>query len=307
MLEIIKKYFDLRQEKDASASYLIFDSKEPIQILNYQVEMIVHNPVNSIIPMSINQKNNRISLVYKNTLKQPLDQFLKNKKLRKYELIQIIKNIFKIILNCKNYLLNDRCFLLNEQYIYINPSTLETALIYIPVALDYDLTGCIKDFIIRLLTKTIKFNDEYNKENFIQKVLNYVKDESFSIIGLYKLLIEIRDEQIWEKQREKDDKVRLDIEKKDISISSKISIPQEVYLNQPVKTRYKKNLILAVGLVQVLLFILILITTKAISVNQKNDMSSISGLIIIAGVVDFIILRKFFDRKSSKMIDTDSN
>jgi hypothetical protein len=304
MLNIIKKYFDLSYENDASASYLILSLKQTKDILNYQIEMIAHNPVNSILPLSVNQKDNRISIVYKINLKQPLDQFLKNKKLKKDELIQILKSIFKIVLNCKNYLLNYKCFLLDEQYIYINPSTLETSLVYVPVVLDYDFNTHLKDFITRLLAKLVSFDEQYSKDNFVQAILNSVKDESFSMIGLDKLLSEIRNGTVWEEQGENYDKAKPEKDKKEISISSKISIPREVYLGQSVKIQYKRNIILAAGLAQVLLAILILLISKAMFFNQKIDMSSMIGLLIIAAVVDFIVLRKFFDKKNLEIIDT---
>ena len=300
MLNIIKKYFDLRCENDAYGNCLILSLKETRDILNYQIEMIAHNPVNSILPLSINQKDNKISIVYKINLKQPLDQFLKNKKLKKYELIQILKSIFKIVLNCKNYLLNYKCFLLDEQYIYINPSTLETSLVYVPVALDYNFNTHLKEFVTRLLTKLVSFDEQYSKDNFVQAILNSVKDESFSMIGLDKLLGEIRSGTVWEEQRENDDKVNPE---KEVSISSKISIPREVYLSQPIKAQYKKNIVLVAGLVQVLLAILIFLIGKAMFLNQKIDMSSIIGLLIIVGVVDFIVLRKLFNRKNLEIID----
>ena len=304
MLNIIKKYFDLSYENDASTSYLILSLKETKDILDYQMEMIVHNPVNSILPLSINQKDNRISIVYKINLKQPLDQFLKNKKLKKYELIQILKNIFRIVLNCKNYLLNYKCFLLDEQYIYINPSTLETSLVYVPVALDYNFNTHLKEFVTRLLTKLVSFDEQYSKDNFVQAILNSVKDESFSMIGLDKLLSEIRNGTVWEEQSENDKKVNPE---KEISISSKISIPQEVYSDQTLKTQYKRNIILAAALVQVLMAILILLISKAMFSNQKIDMSSMIGLLIISAVVDFIVLRKFFDKKNLEIIDIPIN
>lgn len=304
MLNIVKEYFDLRYENDIYGDCLILALKATREVLNYQIDMIAHNPVNSILPLSINQKDNRISIVYKINLKQSLNQFLKNKRLKKDELIKILKNIFKIVLNCKNYLLNYKCFLLDEQYIYINPSTMETSLVYIPVALDYDFNTHLKDFITRLLTKLVNFDVQYNKDNFVQAILHSMKDESFNMIILDKLLSEIRNGTVWEERRENDDKAKPEKEKKEISVSSKISIPREVYLDQPVKIQYKRNIILAAGLAQVVLAILIFLISKAMFSNQKIDASSMIGLIIIAVVIDFIVLRKFFDKKNLEIMDT---
>jgi len=282
MQEIIK-YFDIDYKKDEGE--LSLRLKEPLKIVDYQAEMIENNPVKSIIPFRIKKKDNNISICYKISSKIPLNQLIAENRIDALQMIKIIKKLCNIILNTQNLLLYEKCFLLDENYIYINASTLEPSMIYIPVLIETNFELYCRKFFENMLKGAL--NNETNNDASIDRILNYLKDNEFSVAEFQQLLTAKDSERIENHGIVKDDNDNVGAKRK-ISISSKISIPNAVKLEETIEIKDNKNIVIARILIQVLLIIVL----AATALNFKMDAISIAGLIIIAIAADFAVLRK---------------
>lgn len=191
MLEVIKNRFSFTYESGASASYLVATVNGVEKIHSYQVEMIANNPNPGILPLDMRQKDGIISLHYNITSKLALSQFLKRKKLKRNEFLEILLSITKVLLESTNYLLSDKSFLVSEEYIYINPYSLETSLIYFPITMEIDTAMNFKDFVLKLIMFSADI-DESGSDNFLQRILNQVKMEPFNLLEFDKLLKELK-------------------------------------------------------------------------------------------------------------------
>ncbi|MCX7921654.1 MAG: DUF6382 domain-containing protein [Clostridia bacterium] len=191
MSNTVTERFSFSFENSAAASYLVVTASSTEKVQHFQVEMIANNPNPGILPLDVRQKDDKINFYCNITSKLALSQFLKRKKLSRNEFINIIDGIVSPLLECRNYLLNDKSFLINEDYIYINPSSLEVSLAYIPIMLETDIVQVFKDFLIKLIVYTANI-DEGASDNFVQRILSYVKTDTFNLIDFDKLLKELK-------------------------------------------------------------------------------------------------------------------
>lgn len=334
MLDLIKERFNFSYETDAASSYLVISLGHGEKIIDYQVEMIANNPTNFILPLSVRQKDDRINLYYDITSKQSLSQFLKRKKLKRNEFIELLKNITRTFLGCKNYFLIDKNFFLAEEYVYVNPVTLETSLAYLPVPIDVDFLKVFRNFITNLIINSSHIDEDYS-DNFLQRILNHLKADTFNVGSLDKLLIELRTGAIPEadkgsgfhqehiqtmKKASEDLKIRIPQQVnqkpcKQEAVKAPVRIESfqqavrnnriigEIFPEGPTKMRYKSNIILIAALSQILIVIAMIILYQTVLVKEKTDSSSIFGLILIAGAIDFVILKNLFDKKNMEAVE----
>lgn len=316
MRDLLKDRLRFSYENDAASSFIIVTIGQGEKIIEHQVEMICSNPVTSILPVSVRLKDNERSLYYTITSKQSLKQFLTRKKLKRNEVLDILIYITRTVVDCKNHFLYDKNFLLDEEFIYINPVTLETSLVYLPVQLDIEFTSNFKLFITNLLVNSAHV-DESSSDNFMQRILNLAKTDTFNAAALDRLLSELRHgNSIAQDAGQKS--------QKNVTRTSKIHIPQqsdqylqnnnihveEVKLQfngrrheeEVYKTRYKPNILLAAILSQVLLVIAVIVLYQTVLFKQESDPTSVMGLFLIVGAMDFLILKNLLDKKNMETV-----
>ncbi len=295
------KQWRFSYESDASSSYLVIDIGKKADIQEYQVEMIGNNPSQAILPVVIRRENDRIKLCYNVTSKQPLLQFLKREKLNREEVVCILRNITRSLLEYKNYFLSDKYFLLDKQYIYINPATLVVSLAYIPFAPDSGFNMDARCFVRKLTADLLRIN-ERDSDNSVRKIRDYLDTETFNLLELDKLLG--LTESSYKNLRDRGERSRgksLGIWDK-IPGTTRISIPQsaEHNISKP-DISSRPNVILAALLLQVLILIVIFIIYQTVLSKKEMDITSILGLFLIAGAVDYLILRNLLGiRRTTK-------
>jgi len=177
-------------ERDDFSSYLVI-KPEVNKLLNYQVEMIINNRIPGLLPMDLRRKNNETCLYYNITSQMPLSQFLSRKKINKEEFVNLLSQITGIMLSGVNYLLYNKCYILRVDYIYINPANFEINMVYIPAIMDEEVNQILRKFVINLIVNTAYIEDENTGDNFIQKIINYLKGETFNINGFNRLLMQL--------------------------------------------------------------------------------------------------------------------
>jgi len=187
MLDKLEKDFGFNYESSASASYLVISTGLGEKLQKYQVEMISCNSIYGILPLEARYKDDKLCFYYNITSKLALSNFLKRRRLEKDEFLNIIGSITRVFLELRNYFLYDRCLVLHEDYIYINPGSFEISMVYIPIPSEIDTIGNFKDFMIRLIAYTVRINEK-ETDNFLHKVLNYIRLETFNLADFDKLI-----------------------------------------------------------------------------------------------------------------------
>lgn len=187
------KKFEFNYESSATGSFLVVSVDAGEDVLLYQVEMLANNPNDNILSLDIRQKDSKHNLYYNITSKLALSQYLKRNKLKRDDFINIFKDILKTILSSKDYLLSDRSFLLNEDYIYIDPNTLEVSLVYLPLNIEHNVNDQLKNFTANFIMYSANI-DETNSDNFLQRILNLLKSDTFNILEFNKLLNDLKQE-----------------------------------------------------------------------------------------------------------------
>jgi len=321
-------------ESSASNSYLVArDKEDDITFRNYQIEMITNNSISGLLPMDVRQKNDVIGLYYNVTSKITLSQFMSRKKLTRDEFIGLLTDILKILIGSRKYLLSDDCFVLHEDYIYINPSNREVSLIYLPADLMQDTVLNLKSFVIRVLVEKAVF-DESSNDNFLQRILGFVRSDDFTITDLFSLLNQLREKNIKtsvinnkSEEREKitnEEKVQKKVTPSKIK---KEEIKTQTHVNKynhsiPIHIKNDENILKPISVkvgeskevkqastskpisVAILVQILVIVTFfigKGYLLNITGDaVSAYSGMGIVLFAVDFLVLRKIFDRYEGK-------
>ncbi len=273
-------------KNDAAASYLVVQMDSNSTLEQYQVEMIAHNPSPRILPFVIEQNNGEIYVRYNITSKLSLNQFLHRRKLTKNELLFILREIAETILGSKNYFLWEESFLLSKDYIYINPESLKVSMVYIPIVSEQNISEAFRNFVITLIANTVKLEDA-GGDNYVIKILNYLKDQTFNIVEFRKLISEIYiGKDIDELQTQHKELVQKKIPD---------SITKNESANKNSKMKYPSTTLKIVGLIQVLFCIMILL----IFINMHPfDVITFIGAILFTGALDFIISRKLLDKKN---------
>ncbi|MFZ5988214.1 MAG: DUF6382 domain-containing protein [Bacillota bacterium] len=191
MAEMMKERFEFTYESGALGSFLVISADTNEKILSYQVEMLANNPNKNILPLDVRQNNDKFNLYYTVTSKLALSQYLKRNKLKRGEFIGIFLDIVKTILDSKDYLLSDKSFLLDEDYIFINPNTMEVSLVYLPISFDLDINKTLRDFTMNFIMYSANIDDT-NSDNFLQRILNFIKSDTFNVLDFDKLLKDLK-------------------------------------------------------------------------------------------------------------------
>ncbi|SHK07606.1 DUF6382 domain-containing protein [Paramaledivibacter caminithermalis] len=332
MVDIIKERFNFDYENDSTASYLVLSIKSKEKILQYQIEMIANNPCPGILKFHARYKNNDRKLYYNITSKVRLSEFLQRKELSKNEFIDILTSITKTIIDSGEYFLYDRSFLINEEYIYINPSTLDIGIMYIPIDFDIDVNDNFKSFLVNLIISLAKI-DENSIGNYMQKILNYLKNDPFNIAHFNGLLMDLRNSEITINKKStvnQCENTRLKFESNAISENNDQNTKnryEERFIKEPtaykglsmledrkhnkeetgqrtVRKSYRLRFLIIVGLVQVLIIFILIFSMDSIKAFVGEDISAYGGITIIIAAIDALLLKKLFKKGNLEEIKT---
>lgn len=329
MKEIIKGKFIFDYENDSTSSYLVINMRSDENILEYQIEMLHNNRSQEILSLDMRQKNDEIKLYYNITSKLSLSQFLQRKRLSKNEFINMLRGVTKTLLKSKEYFLYDNSFIIDEDYIYINPSNLEIRMVYLPMALDTNVCENFKNFLGQLIVSSAKI-DEDSSGNYIQKILNYLKNDDFNISDFDKLLRDIKnktDKSSGDRKKQlshlnqgrsysnngltnpnanarnvnlKNNDVKPTIHGK--MSSSKIFDQPEEEGEATITMQYDRKYIVIAILSQILIAIALTFSLDTIKAVAGDDISAYGGAALIIAAIDILLFRYLFKQENMKEI-----
>jgi len=184
--------FRVLYENDSTSNYLVLRTGTDKTIINYQAQMLLNNKLNGLLGFNLNYIGDDLNCFYNVTSKCTLASFMSRKRFSRDEFLITILNIINNIYQLKNYLLYDNNILLDEKYIYVEPESIDIYFVYLPFL---DCENDIKAFFIKLIFKLAKFQDEYS-DNYIQKILESIKNDNFNLGNLKSLIENLLSEEI---------------------------------------------------------------------------------------------------------------
>lgn len=276
-----------KYESDMLFSYIVLELASGSSVLNHQAEMIIQNPSTGFVPFHVRREDEKVRVFYNITSKLPLSQYLSRKTLSKIEFLDLLRSINKNLMGYVSYYLDISGFILDEDLIFINPSTGDTSLIYVPHKFNRDFNKDYKSFITDLIVNTANLDDNIN-DNFLQKLLGYLKSEEFNLNDFNRLVIDLK-----------------------ISGSETVCGVSTAYIDSEERTKGKvhpelaysedtcsgtgqtpknnKSLLITI-LVQVFLVLVAAITCLMLVSKKNADITTISGVVIIAAALDALYL-----------------
>lgn len=179
--------FQVEYDNIASDSYLVIKAGKRCDVIRYQAEMVSTNSINHILPFETKFCDDIGYCYYNITSRLPLQAYLKRRKLTGNEFIGILSDISGTIINSSGYMLSANSFLVKASYIYIDPAACDMQMVYLPVRRQCNISADVRDMVADLILNHIKLEGS-TKDDYLQRVLEYVRDEAFNITGFHKFL-----------------------------------------------------------------------------------------------------------------------
>lgn len=156
---------------------------------NVQLKMIHSNRIPHTLPLSVENLDLKTTLHYDITARRKISRFLRNHHSTMNDYYQLFLSIIKTLEDCSSYMLNQQNYILNKEFIYIGENIKDVYLTYLPIT-ELKRNTTITDDIKNLLTDIA--NDIQGLQgNEFKSILNYISDDSFSLAGLKRLLLDL--------------------------------------------------------------------------------------------------------------------
>lgn|GEM_PF-2215613 len=181
----IENDFEVLFENNSTTNYLVLKARKDMKILDYQVQMLLNNKIKGLLEFNANYVGGELNCFYNVTSKCSLVSFMSRKKFTRDEFLVMLLNMINNICHIKNYLLYDYNILLDERYIYVEPDKMELFFVYLPYN---SIKNDYKAFLLKLVVEMARFSTE-NSDNYLQKILEYIKNDLFSL-GTFKTQLE---------------------------------------------------------------------------------------------------------------------
>ncbi|MCR5703435.1 MAG: FHA domain-containing protein [Eubacterium sp.] len=110
---------EIEYKKDGNQSYMIIPNAT-IDENDYQIQMVLHNKIEELLPVRINYINNHKELYYDTTSKVALQAGFARRKIGKKELIRLMDTIRKMNEAMKEYLLDVNQILFDPECIFVD-------------------------------------------------------------------------------------------------------------------------------------------------------------------------------------------
>lgn len=279
-----KERLEFSYENIGASSYLIIKAGLKEEILDYQVYMTACNNIEKLVKYDVKWVNGYAYCYYNITSRLELSFLLKRRKLTRDEFVKLLADIMRSITDSAGYLLSGSGFLLNPEYIFANPQNLEIAMIYVPIAGEGDVCRDFKNFTINLILQLVDI-EETGSDNFLQRILAYVKNDSFNFSDFLKLL----DSMLYNKEADGTGSCGTSEEQPAAKPEDEVQLIKD-------KNRDFSRLgpVLTVLLSQLVLAVIVILTVRFVKLPGKNPAINYLALLLIILSVDVMIFKKLF-------------
>lgn len=176
-------------ENQGSDRFLIYQLGESEELDITALQMMNHNKIPNLLPVSFTQIDNKRYLRYSGLGQSTLKNLL-GSEMTKNRLLKIFDSICTTVLSSEEFFLDGNAFVLDKEYIYVDHSTGRTGLVYLPITNQdktIDYVGFFKDIITNCIT------DPKENGNYIIRLLNFLNAaDNFSLSEFMKLIKELK-------------------------------------------------------------------------------------------------------------------
>jgi hypothetical protein len=271
----LKKAVSFYFKSGLTASFLVFDNISEESVCKFQTEMMLNNRIPGLLCFNFSTAGGKPEFYYDITSKLALKDFLKrNGGAEGFAAVLI--SICSALLSSKGYLLSAGNFLFDEELIFVNPSTLDSYLVYLPVRNEGDGIQEFREFVTGLVLKSPDAAENM-PESFLQNILSYLKGETFSIQEFIRLLSDVSGHEVREE------------------LENKANITEKgTYCDSQNLTVFKTKScgrILKAVCSQVLLAVILVFAALKTNLMSAGNTSVYAGAGIILAALDILLLK----------------
>jgi pSer/pThr/pTyr-binding forkhead associated (FHA) protein len=154
-----------------------------------QLKMIQSNSIPHLLSLSVENMDLKTKLFYDLTSKSKLTSYFQKKNATMNDYYQVFLSIISTLESCSSYMLDQEKFILKQDFIYIGKNPGDIYIAYLPVK-KLDKETNVTEDMKKLLTD-VAGEVEGLQGNEFKSILNYIKNDGFSVGGLKKLLLEL--------------------------------------------------------------------------------------------------------------------
>lgn len=284
------KGLEIRYESNAASSFLVI--RCGTGILEFQAKMLENNAIRYIVPVERVKFEGTCHFYYNITSRISLLMYLKRYKLSRMEFLKLLLNLLSCINNSAGYLLSSSNFVLDPEYVFIEPDTMETRLIYIPAEEGGHSGRTFQSLVSDVLM--LHINEAGFGGNIVQRILSEVSSEMFNLRsfmilinellygeGAAKSPVQLPEQDFSEKTLEKSCK------------KDKIEEKQEDKENKESKdTKISLSVIIPAVLLQIVMGGIIFTCRGFLDNIGENRTATYAAVLMIVIAIDVLVFRK---------------
>ncbi|NLX63175.1 MAG: FHA domain-containing protein [Clostridiaceae bacterium] len=298
--------YSISYKNISGKNLLVYTFRDEDQLVNYQLEMLAKNQIKGLLKSDVIRINGVTHLQFDITSLVPVKKLFERRKFSRKDFICIIRQITELLAVMERYLLDSSGIVFDSTYIFVDPQTLELRHVYLPTRDRHHGSNAIKEFLLDVIINDIRFLDEPS-DNFIQRLIEILKDPDFQEISLKKYLNEI----------DRINKVHINIAGSIKDLPENAASPQLSWcpieiqkVNEPVQVKKscypaKSYIILFSVIGTLVIFCIALILSGILSPSNPDSLLSLFGFVLITGAVIYLVYSKLFtpDKKIEKIIE----
>ncbi|WP_099158591.1 DUF6382 domain-containing protein [Virgibacillus ndiopensis] len=158
-------------------------------LISVQLKMIQSNRIPHMLELTVENFDLTTRLHYDLTSKRKMISYFRDNSTTMNDYYQLFLAIISTLEESGSYMLDQRNFLLHTDFIFVGENASDVYLTYLPInAISKE--SAVTDDLKALLTD-VAGEVEGLQGNEFKSILNYIKNSSFSLVGLKKLLLEL--------------------------------------------------------------------------------------------------------------------
>lgn len=178
-----------RVEEQGTHSFLVYSLEPAEEIDEVGYHMVSGNEIPNLLPVSLYQLDQERELKYNISSKMRLNEFLEQT-ISKQKALNVFRSVCEALLSSEEYMLNEKQFVLDMHYIFVEPETGETELVYL--AVENEETGPEMDCARFFKQVLIKLKSGGDDRNYVADILQYLNTSgSFSLHTFRELLLKL--------------------------------------------------------------------------------------------------------------------
>ncbi len=306
----MKSFYDYSNEymSNGEKSYLVISIPLEDKMKEYQISMIEKNTIGMLLPMSVQRVNDEWRLYYDITSRIPFCRVLERKVFNTHEFEHIIMQFAKLIREVKDYLMDIQSVVMDKTYVYCEPSSLALYFLYLPVATDEAGTDRPNTFLKKLLVEDIRLSDDASG-SLLKRLLEVLKQENISCDQLFNCIKPplLKQQKVTiQPVEEKENIVPAPLRTEENKTFRKVNIPgtnliisenRQAFCNHNQGRAYNIPYVI-LGLVNLVILGILLYTLLK---GSKDPGSTIMGLLLIAGALNYFLVTRLFSKEKKAM------